>query len=275
MTPTHETSREVNRARWNELAALHVRSPFYGVEAFRAGSSALDPIVDAGLGLVAGLRIAHLQCHFGLDTLTLARRGATVTGLDFSSVAIAEARRLSGETGVAGTFVEGDVFEAPRLLGAGAFDLVYVTWGAINWLPDIRAWARAVAGVLAPGGRLFMAEGHPVLYSLDQTAPDAPIRHAFPYFQGQEPLVSHSDVSYSEDSERLTHTEMHEWVHPLGAIVSALIEAGLALDWLREHDAVPWRALPSMAPGADGLYRPPPEMPSLPLAFSLSARRPG
>jgi SAM-dependent methyltransferase len=272
MTVPPEESRRVNRARWNELARLHVRSPFYGVDAFRAGDLALDPIVDAELGPVDGLRLVHLQCHFGLDTLLLARRGADVTGLDFSDAAIEAARALAAETHTPARFVQSDVYEAPRALGT-RFDLAFVTWGAINWLPDIAAWARVVADVLEPGGRLYLAEGHPTLAILEQADPGAPIVPTYDYFQGPAPLVSHSDRSYSGDPDPVANTAMHEWIHPIGAVVTALIVAGLDVAWLHEHDAVPWQALPCLIGGADGLFRLPPDRPRLPLAYSLAARR--
>jgi SAM-dependent methyltransferase len=268
-----EDTRRVNRARWDELARLHVRSPFYGVDAFRAGGDALDPIVAAEIGQVAGLRLVHLQCHFGLDTLCLARRGAAVTGLDFAPAAIAEARGLAAETGIAARFVESDVYDAPRALGE-RFDMAFVSWGALNWLPDIAAWARVVADVLAPGGRLYFAEGHPSLYMLEQADAAGPIVPTYDYFQGAAPLVSHSDRSYSGDPDTLANTTMHEWIHPLGAVVTALIAAGLTLEWLHEHAALPWQGLPCMVGGDDGLYRLPPDHPRLPLAYSLSARAP-
>ena len=146
---------DANRRRWDEAVALHIKgdSKVYRLSAFRAGADILGPIENDELGDVAGKRVLHLQCHFGLDTLCLARRGAEVTGLDFSSAAIKAARALSRETGVPATFVEGNLYDAPDLID-GAFDLVFVTWGAINWLPDIGRWAEIVAHFLKPGGAL-------------------------------------------------------------------------------------------------------------------------
>ena len=153
-----------NRLNWDERVAVHLRDAgsIYPIDAFRAGADTLMPIETAEIGDVSGRRIAHLQCHFGLDSLSLARRGADVTGLDFSASAIAAARALAEDTGLSARFVEGDVYEARSLL-AGHFDMVYVTWGTIIWLPDIRKWAATVASLLAPGGNLYLAEGHPFL----------------------------------------------------------------------------------------------------------------
>lgn len=264
---------EANRRRWDELAGIHVKSTtgIYHLAEFRAGADVLAPIESAEVGEIAGKRLLHLQCHFGLDTLSLARRGATVTGLDFSGKAVEAARALSAETGVAGSFVEGNLYDAPDLI-AGSFEVVYVTWGAINWLPDIRRWAEIVAGFLKAGGYLYLLEGHPVTLCLDQ-AEDGRLVPSYPYFQGREPLAFDEDSSYTGDSKRLTNARAYEWNHPLGEIVTALIDAGLRLEFLHEHDSVPWKPFALMVEAKAGMYRLPPELPSLPLAFSLKASK--
>src|SRR5262249_13588362 len=157
------------------------RSPFYRVEQFLAGEDVRYPIERAETGSVAGKRVVHLQCHFGLDTLCLARKGAIATGLDFAPSAIAKARDLAERSGLAARFVEGNVYDAPRLIPE-RFDLVYVTWGAICWLPDIAGWARVVAQMLALGGSLYLLEGHPFALALDQASAEGPILPAFDYF---------------------------------------------------------------------------------------------
>lgn len=265
---------EVNRRRWDEAAPVHAASDFYGVERFKAGADALGPIEGAEIGDVAGKRLVHLQCHFGLDTLSLARRGAIATGFDFSPAALAIARGLALETGVAAEFVEGNVYDAPALLPNERFDVAYVTCGAINWLPDIRSWAKVVAALLAPGGFLYMLEGHPAANMLDQKAVDEPIVPAFDYFQGAEPLVFDHAETYTENGAKLENRVMHEWIHSLSSVIGALLEAGLALEWFHEHDRLPWRLFPSMIAAPDGMFDMPPGYPKLPLLFSLKARKP-
>lgn len=272
MSDLFARSFRVNRARWDELVAIHLRSPDYRVAAFKAGEDHLHPIEAAEIGPVAGKRLVHLQCHFGIDTLSLARRGAIVTGLDFSPPAIAAARTLAAETGISSRFVEGNVYDAPALLGE-RFDVVYVTWGAINWLPDIARWARVVSALLEAGGYLYLLEGHPVAMALDQDQPGSPIAPAHDYFQGAGPLVNFAPTSYTADPNRLAHTEMHEWVHPLGAVVSALIAAGLTLEWLHEHDSIAWRMFACLEEEPDHMWRLPAGWPSLPLSYSLRARK--
>jgi SAM-dependent methyltransferase len=226
---------------------------------------------------VDGLRLLHLQCHFGHDSLMLAQRGATVVGLDFSPPAIAAARTIANEIGLAdrARFVEADLYDAPTAIPeAGAFDRVYVTWGALCWLPDIAGWARIVAHFLRPGGSLYLAEGHPAALVLDDQAPQTDGRPGFfvPYFHS-EPLDFDDPTDYADSTARLTNSVTREWIHPLGSVVSSLIAAGLRLDWLHEHDAVTWRMFACLTQGEDRLYRWP-DKPWLPLAYSLQATKP-
>lgn len=210
------------------------------------------------------------------DTLVLAQRGARVVGLDFSSPAITAARALAVELGLTdrATFVEADLCDAPNAIAEPAsFDRVYVTWGALCWLPDIAGWARIVAHFLKPGGSLYLAEGHPAALVLDDAAPQTDGRPGFflPYFHS-EPLVLDNPTDYADGGARLTNSTTHEWIHPLGAIVTALISSGLRLDWLHEHDGIPWRMFACLIKSPDGLYRWP-DTRWLPLAYSLQATR--
>src|SRR4051794_13494408 len=176
--------RTVNLANWNERAPAHAASPDYAVDRFVADPSHLSHVVRFDLprlGDVAGLRGVHLQCHIGTDTLSLARLGATMTGLDFSPASLAQARRLAAAAGPPVDYVESDVYGAADALGAGAFDLVYTGVGALCWLPDIDRWARTVAALLHPGGRLFLREGHPVLWAVADPRPDGLLVLEHPY----------------------------------------------------------------------------------------------
>src|SRR5579859_7061906 len=193
---------DLNRRNWDERAVIHARDTTgdYMLDRFRAGEDALHDIEAAELGDIAGKRILHLQCHIGRDTLCLVRRGAIATGLDFSPEALDVARRLAAETGLAATFVEGTVDEAPRLT-PGPFDLVFTTWGTIIWLPDIRAWARVIAAVLRPGGELYFAEAHPGYLLLEEkdgrltptfdyeTSPERPLEFVDPTTYNGDPTV--------------------------------------------------------------------------------------
>lgn len=278
----HQESFAVNQARWDEVVAIHVASPFYRVKEFLAGEDILCPIEAAEIGDVRGLSLVHLQCHFGLDTLALARRGALVTGLDFSKNAIAAARDLAARAGIKASFVEGNLYDAPTLI-ADRFDRAYVTWGAINWLPDIKGWAKVVAEMLKPGGELYLLEGHPFALTLDQVADgvapggaqDAttPLRPTFPYFGDGTPLTFVMDTTYTGDGPKLANTRTHEFVHSLSDILGALIEAGLTLTYYNEHDSLAWAMWPMLVEGPDRMYRMPEGHTNLPLSFSLKARK--
>src|SRR5580704_3212941 len=165
--------REANRANWDERVGVHLKGPDYDLSALRAGCGRLNAIEEAELGPLRGLRVLHLQCHFGRDSLTLAQRGAEVVGLDFSAPAIETARKLACELGLAARarFVEADLYDAPRAIREpSAFDRVFVTWGAITWLPDIARWAQVVGHFLKVGGSLYLAAGHPSALVFDDTA---------------------------------------------------------------------------------------------------------
>jgi SAM-dependent methyltransferase len=238
--------RFLNQASWDERAPAHAASPDYAVARFLEDPAFLSEVVTFDLpllGSVEGLRGVHLQCHIGTDTVSLARLGAQMTGLDFSPQAIEQARRMVEATGDDVTFVESDVYAATDVLPAAAFDLVFTGIGALCWLPDVRRWAQVVATLLKPGGRLFIREGHPMLWALDEEHPDRlVVEHT--YFEREEPMVFDEGGTYVETDVVFEHNVTHEWNHGLGEIVTALLDQGLRLTGLVEHDSVPWEALP-------------------------------
>jgi SAM-dependent methyltransferase len=268
--------REANRANWDERVRVHLDGPGYDLSGLRAGRGRLQAIEEAELGEVHGLRVLHLQCHFGRDSLTLAQRGAEVVGLDFSHAAIEAANVLAAELGLAerARFVEADLYDAPRAIAEPAsFDRVFVTWGAMTWLPDIARWAQVVGHFLKPGGLLYLAEGHPTAFVFDDLArmPGGMPGYFAPYF-GREAIVVDDPRDYSDPSARLTNARQYNWIHPLGDLIAGLNAAGLRLEWLREHDCVAWQMFDCLVQDASKLYRWP-DRAWLPLAFSLSARR--
>ena len=268
--------RATNRAHWDEKVALHLGPRGYDLTGLRAGRGRLNAIEEAELWPVDGSHVLHLQCHFGADTLALAQRGATVVGLDFSPPAIAAADRLAAEVGLAdrARFVQADLYDAPAAIPEpAAFDMVFVTWGAISWLPDLRRWAEIVAHFLKPGGSLYLAEGHPAAMVFDDAALQSDGRPGFfaPYFS-REPVVMDEAHDYVDETATAHNATTYTWIHPLSDIISNLMTAGLVLDWFHEHDAVTWRMFKILAPDADGLWRWP-DRPWLPLAFSLRATR--
>lgn len=239
--------RTFNRANWDERAPAHAASEGYAVARFIAEPDFISDVVRFDLprlGDIAGLRGVHLQCHIGTDTVSLSRLGARMTGLDFSPASIDAARRLVRDTGADVDFVEAEVYDAVEVLGTGAFDLVFTGVGALCWLPDVRRWARVVADLLRPGGRLFLRESHPVLWALDYERTDDLLVLDYPYFEREEPIVLEEGGTYVPTDLTFTQNVTHEWNHGLGEIVSALLAAGMELTMLEEHDTVPWEALP-------------------------------
>ncbi len=252
-----DTYLAINQANWDSRAPLHARA--YGLARYVDDAQALSDVVRFDrprLGDIAGLDAVHLQCHIGTDTLSLHRLGARMTGVDLSGTSIDHARELAERVGADITYVQSDVYSAPAALGNRTYDLVYTGIGAICWLPDIARWGRTVAELLRPGGRLFIRDMHPVLNAgLAMTvADDHPDRSQqqwisgqgdvtialeLPYWEQSQPLEWNDEVTYA-GSEVVSSPRSVEWNHSLGEIVSAVLDAGLRLTSLVEHDSVPF-----------------------------------
>jgi SAM-dependent methyltransferase len=260
--------RGLNRANWDDRVPVHLTSEFYDLEAFRAGGSSLRPFERAEAGEVTGKRLVHLQCHIGLDTLSWARNGALVTGLDFSEPAIEAARSLAAELAVDASFVAADAYDAVTALDGRRFDVVYTGTGALVWLPDIPRWAGVVAALLQPGGFLYLVEGHPFAQILDDAQGRTIVRD---YFDDQ-PQVEDYPYTYT-DGPALTNTRSVQFQHQLGQIVTALADVGLRIDFLHEHDFDAFQRFESLE-RHDGQYRFPAGLTRVPMMFSLRATRP-
>lgn len=264
--------RELNRAMWDEKAPLHLTSPLYDVPGFKAGRTSLLPHEITDLGDVAGKDLVHLQCHIGLDTLSWARLGARVTGLDFSKASVDAAAALTDELGLQARFVAADVYDAPAALKA-SFDIVYTGVGALCWLPDIDRWAAVVRDLLRPGGELYLFEFHPVEWILD-VGTDGTIGVGFDYFTSADGYRDGGAVDYADTTTPTSANATVQWNHPLGEVVTALIKAGLQIEELRELDRSVLRRWDGMEQTPDGMYRFQEGRPSLPLMYVLRARRP-
>ena len=264
-----------NRENWDERVPAHLASPDYQIGRFAEDPGFLSHVVRFDvprLGDISGLRGVHLQFHIGTDWVSLARLGASMTGLDFSAPAVAAAQHLAARAGADARFVQADVYDAPAVLGRGVFDLVFTGIGALCWLPGIRRWAAVVAALLRPGGRLFLREGHPMMWALDEFRDDGLLVVRYPYFERKEPLTLDEEGSYVETDVVFRHTVSHSWNHGLGEIVTALMDAGLQLTELTEHDSVPWQAFPGqMEQAGDGEWRLSGEPWRLPLTYTLQA----
>ncbi len=275
--PEYDRYFEGNRANWDERVPIHIASQGYDMTGFLRGEKQLTRTEREEVGDVRGKRLLHLQCHFGMDTLNWARLGATVTGLDLSPAGVEAARRLATYAEIADTrFVEANVYDAPEALDGETFDIVYTGIGALNWLPDIKAWARAAAACVAPGGFLYLIECHPVLWSLDDAGPDPAFVLKYPYFETVEPGYVAEDAQTYTDGPLLTQAPVsYEWNHGLGETIDALLQAGLHLDFVHEHREVYWQALPWMVPGDDPrAWVLPEHADRVPLMYSLRASKP-
>ncbi|GLY65550.1 class I SAM-dependent methyltransferase [Amycolatopsis taiwanensis] len=260
----------VNLPLWDERVAIHVASDFYDVAGFKAGASSLREFELVEVGAVTGRRLVHLQCHFGLDTLSWARRGADVTGLDFSPKAIEAARTVADDVGLTARFVVADVYDAATVLGE-TYDIVYTGLGALCWLPDVDRWAKVIADLLEPGGFLYLAEFHPFADTLDETEGRTV---TFDYFAEGPQVWDEPDAgSYADPQARVRHTRSIEYAHGLGEVVTALAAAGLRIDFLHEHDYTLWPRFAVLE--RDGIaYRLPAERPRVPLMYSIRATKP-
>jgi SAM-dependent methyltransferase len=267
---------DANRANWDERADIHYRDEtgFYRIDDVVAGRPVLTSIERRELPALAGKRVAHFQCHIGTDTLSLKLLGAaSVTGLDFSGRALERARDLSRRAGVEASFVEGSVYDAVALLGGG-FDLVFTSWGTITWLDDVSAWANAVAGVLRSDGQFYFADSHPVSH-LFEDAPGGGIELHFDYQTGRGiPVSNDVEVTYTGSQEKLRNIRTYEWQHSLGEVLSALVNAGLAIDFVHEHEEIPWMMFSNMVPANEkGMFRLPDGHVRLPMAWSILAHK--
>lgn len=265
---------KLNKANWDERAPLHAASTEYGTQTFIDDAYHLSDVVRFDvplLGDISGFRGVHLQCHIGTDTLSLARLGAQMSGLDFSPAAIVQARALAERSGALIEYVESEVYHAASVLPPASFDLVYTGIGALCWLPSIDTWARTVSDLLKPGGRLFIREGHPMLWSINEGREDA-LSVEFPYFEREEPLVWDDEGTYVETDVRLKASVTHAWNHGLGEIITALLTHGLDITGLVEHQSIPWNALPGQMVCDDhGEYRLKEAPWRLPLSYTLQA----
>jgi SAM-dependent methyltransferase len=260
-----------NRENWDDRVGIHVLSEFYDVEGWLRDAPGPLERERALIGDVRGKSLLQLQCHFGKETLQWARAGAVVTGVDFSPAAIEAAQKLAARAGLEdrSTFVCSNVYDAAQVLEGQEFDVVYVTLGSLGWLPDIRQWAKVVATMIAPGGQFYLFDVHPLAFCFD----DEGARVVYDYFEDSaNPLIFDDDTTYT-DGGRVEHTRTYEWNHSLAEIVQSLIDEGLVVDTLLEHDWTVYQGFPWLEKDDEGIYQIPLGYPRLPLTFTLHARR--
>ena len=261
---------QANQKLWDAWTQEHEKSAFYDVAGFKAGKDRLRSVeLDELSPVIVGKSLLHLQCHFGLDTLAWARRGATVTGVDFSPQSIDLARSLSHELSIPAEFVCSDVYHLPQVL-TGQFDIVFTSYGVLHWLDDLRRWAEVIAHFLKPGGIFYIVEDHPTM-RMFSSQDETKMELANPYFFSPTPDPVETQGSYASPDNADSY-QFYLWNHSLGEVITSLISAGLHIEYLHEFPYAARAKFPMMEKGVDGWWRLPPQYIQIPFLFSLRAR---
>ncbi len=255
-----------NRIHWDELAAVHAKS--YDYTALINGGHVMDSIQVSEIGTVKNRSMLHLQCHIGTDTLSWARLGADVTGVDISPASLNVAEKLAIEAGLKARFIESSIYDLPSKLDE-TFDIVYTSIGVLCWLSDLKEWAAIIRKYLKPGGKFYLMESHPFIHVFDDESEEMILR--YPYFNGDGPIAWPADYPDYSDSDYIVQSPSWEWNWTMSDILNALIENDLTIEFLHEHSVIPWKALPCMIKCEDGFWRLPERIASLPLVFSIKA----
>lgn len=279
---TNDAFIEQNRRNWDDRAGLHAQPDTgYRLDRYRLDGSLLSDVVEFDrryLGDLDGRRVLHLQCHIGTDTLSLARLGAEVTGLDHSGASLDAARALFDSVDTAGRFVKANVYDAVDAVDGEQFDLVYTGVGALNWLPDVARWGAVVGALVRPGGAFYIREGHPMSYAIDDgdDVPPGELRLKYPYFETEAPLTfDQADTYVDTGGTQLTEVRSHEWNHGLGEVFMALTNAGLQVTTFDEHRFLDWRMFPSMVERDERFFLPDDQIDMAPMMYSMAAVKPG
>ncbi len=259
---------QVNRKNWNERTPVHAASESYDVEGFKSGRITLNSLEREEVGDVSGKTLLHLQCHFGLDSMSWARLGARVTGVDFSDAAIELARSLDDELGLGARFIHSSIYDLADALDE-EFDIVFTSYGVLCWLPDLDGWAAAIYRHLKTGGTFYIADGHPSM-GVFEPSESGDMLPAYSYFY-EERLFEGGEPSYA--GSQIIESPVYEWQHSLGEIVTALIGAGLTIEFLHEFPFSGYRAHSMMERGEDGWWRFPERNDSFPQLFSIRAKK--
>lgn len=258
---------EINKKLWNNRTEVHVTSDFYDVPSFLKGEDTLNAIELELLGNIKGKKILHLQCHFGLDTISLSRRGAQVTGVDFSEKAIAHARQLTDSVGTDTRFIQCDIFSLKETLHE-TFDIVFTSYGVVGWLPDMKEWAATISHFLKPGGTFVMAEFHPVVWMFSYD-----FQHIEFNYMDSEPIVEELEGTYTNKDAALKDASV-SWNHGLATVIDALIKAGLQLQDFKEYDYSPYNCFNNTVKTGDKKYQIEGLEQKIPMVYAIKAIKP-
>ncbi len=260
---------ETNKKRWNELVGIHAESKEYDIEGFLAGKNSLHHVELDILGDVSGKSLLHLQCHFGMDTISWSRLGAKATGVDFSDTAIELAREIAKKAGTDTKFIQSNVYDLRDNLD-GKFDIVFTSIGVLCWLHDIEEWGRIIAHYLKLGGTFLLVESHPMMWVFDDESEE--IRVKYKYWHTKEPLTWEQDGTYADEKAKVTNKKSYEWQHTVSDIINSLIKAGLIIEEIGEYPQLPWQYVQKAEKQDEWYWRIPGD--PLPQMWSVKAGKP-
>lgn len=262
---------DANLKRWNELVDINLESEWYDLEGFLEGKTALLPIEIEELGGVSGKTLLHLQCHFGIDTLSWVRKGAKVTGVDFSDKAIELAKELSKELKIPARFVQANVYDIPKILKE-KFDIVFTSYGVLCWLPDLIKWAEVINFCLKPGGTFYIIEGHPFGALVDEKV-EKRFQVGFNYFTEGIPTQWNEEGTYADPNAKLKHMTNYQWDHTMSDIINALLSIDLEIEFFHEFPFTFHSFHPDLKRRDDGYWEFENLEFSVPMMFSIKAKK--
>ncbi len=262
---------EKNLKRWNETSQMHAKSKEYDLVGFIKGRNSLSSIELKALGNVSGKTLLHLQCQFGMDTLSWARLGAQVTGVDFSDVAIDLANSINEKLKLPAKFICTNIYDLPKVLDE-QFDVVFTSYGVLTWLPNIKKWAEIVSKYLKPSGMFLIAEIHPFTGVFDDEHPSELV-YKYPYFHKKTPMHFKSEYTYTDSEKLVENVDMYEWQHSFSDILDSLINAGLTILQVKEYPYTCFQQFPFSKKCEDGFWRIEDNKYEIPLMFSIKATK--
>jgi len=255
---------DANKLLWNQRTAVHKDSAFYDLKGFRAGANVLTPIELNEIGDVYGKSLLHLQCHFGMDTMSFSRMGAKCIGIDLSDDAIKLAREINEELKLDAKFVCCNVYETSEYVKE-QFDVVFTSYGTIGWLPDLDPWAKVIVERLKPGGFFYMAEFHPVVWMFDEE-----FTHIKYYYDNRELIVTENEGTYTDRNADIKGKE-YSWNHSISEVLNALINAGLKIEFFNEHMYSPYHCFRNVVETETGKWHIKGMEGKIPMVYSLKA----
>ena len=257
---------DINKNFWNQRTEIHFDSDFYDVNSFLKGKDSLNPIEIKLLGDIEGKKVLHLQCHFGLDTISLSRRGALVTGGDFSESAIKKAKQLNETLGTNATFIQSDIYKLPEILHE-KFDIVYTSYGVIGWLPDLSEWAGIVNQFLKPEGSFVLVEFHPVVWMFSYDFKKIEFN-----YMDSNPIIEELEGTYTNPDAPIKEKSV-SWNHGLGTVIDSIIKSGLTVTDIHEYNYSPYNCFKNTIKIGDGKYQIKGLEDKIPMVYSLKAKK--